>query len=132
MNILLARLGAIFYILWGGLHIMAAYKVYALGQTLDPGMVQARLFQNASFLLFFAIFAIAVAIAFNWKNSPLGFWLNLIIVSAADIGFIFFVLVPGYIPPVPGAFGPILWILAAVTSAVAIMAGSNRNSTEST
>jgi len=48
-----AKLGAITYVLWGGLHIEAARKVYVLGQTLDPGMVQGRIYQGAWNLLFF-------------------------------------------------------------------------------
>ncbi len=28
----------------------------------------------------------------NWENEPLGYWLNFIVVSAADVGFFIFVL----------------------------------------
>jgi hypothetical protein len=92
-----------------------------LGQTLDPGMLQGRIFQDAWNLLFFAIFAIVVAIFFNWKNSRLGYWMNLTVVSAGDIGYIAFVLVPGYVPFMPGALGPMLWILAVLFSTVGIV-----------
>jgi hypothetical protein len=116
-----AKLGAITYVLWGVLHIEAARRVYMLGQTLDPGMVQGRIYQGAWNLLFFALFGIAVGVGLNWKNSRLGYWLNLIVVSAADIGFILFVLIPAYLPLVPGALGPILWILAVAFSTVGLM-----------
>ena len=121
MNNLFAKLGSITYVLWGILHIEAARKVYALGQTLDPGMVQGRVFQDAWNLLFFAIFGIMVGVFLNWKNSRLGYWLNLIVVSAGDIGYIIFVLVPGYVPFMPGALGPILWVVALIFSTIAIM-----------
>ena len=121
MSNLFVKLGSITYVLWGILHLEAARKVYALGQTLDAGMVQGRLFQDAWNLLFFAIFGIVVAIFLNWKNSRLGYWLNLVVVSAGDIGFIIFVLVPGYVPFMPGALGPILWVLAALFSTAGIM-----------
>jgi hypothetical protein len=121
MSNLFAKLGSVTYILWGILHIEAARKVYLLGQTLDPGMLQGRIFQDAWNLLFFAIFAIVVAIFFNWKNSRLGYWMNLTVVSAGDIGYIVFVLVPGYVPFMPGALGPILWILAVLFSTVGIV-----------
>jgi hypothetical protein len=121
MSNLFAKLGSVTYILWGILHIEAARKVYLLGQTLDPGMLQGRIFQDAWNLLFFAIFAIVVAIFFNWKNSRLGYWMNLTVVSAGDIGYIVFVLVPGYVPLMPGALGPILWILAVLFSTVGIV-----------
>ena len=122
MGKLFAKLGAISYVLWGLLHIVAAQKVYLLGQTLEPGMVQARIFQNAWNLLFFAIFGLLVAIFFNWRNSRLGYWLNLIVVSAGDIGYIVFVLMPGYLPFMPGALGPILWVVAVIFSTIAILA----------
>ena len=121
MNNLFAKLGAITYVLWGILHIEAARRVFVLGQTLEPGMVQGRIFQDAWNLLFFAIFGIVIAIFLNWKNSRPGYWLNLVVVSAGDIGYIVFVLIPGYVPLMPGALGPILWLLAVLFSTIAIM-----------
>ncbi len=121
MSNLFAKLGSITYVLWGILHIVAARKVYILGQSLDPGMVQGRIFQDAWSLLFFAVSGIAVGIFLNWKNSRLGYWLNLIVVSAGDIGYIVFVLVPGYVPFMPGAIGPILLILAVIFSTVGLV-----------
>ena len=121
MNNLFAKLGAITYILWGILHIEAARRVYVLAQTLDPGMVQGRIYQDAWNLLFFALFGIVVAVCLNWKNSRLGYWLNIIVVSAGDIGYIVFVLIPGYVPFMPGALGPILWILAVIFSTIGLM-----------
>jgi len=118
---LFAKLGAVSYVLWGLLHIQAARLVYLFGQTLEPGMFQGRIFQGAWNLLFFALFGIAVAIYLNWKNSRLGYWLNLIVVSAADVGFIVAILVPGYVPLVPGALGPVLWLLALFFSTLGIL-----------
>jgi hypothetical protein len=115
-----ARLGAVAYVLWGLLHIQAARLVYMLGGTLDPGMVQGRVYQDAFNLLFFALFGIAVAVKLNWNNSKLGYWLNLVVVSAADIGFIVYLIVPGYVPLVPGGAGPLLWIVAVILSTVGI------------
>ncbi len=109
---ILARTGSILYVLWGVLHIVAAFKIYALGQSLEPGMVQGRILQDAWNLLFFALFGTAVAIKYNWRNIKLGYWLNLVVVSAGDIGFIIFLLEPGYLPLIPGALGPLLWLLA--------------------
>ena len=89
-------------------------------------MVQGRIFQDASNLLFFALFGITVGIFLNWKNSRLGYWLNLIVVSAGDIGFIVFVLIPGHVPFVPGVLGPFLWVLAALFSTVGIISTTQR------
>ena len=125
---LFARIGAVSYVLWGILHIQAARLVFTLGQTLDPGIVQGRIFQDAWNLLFFALFGIVVAVALNWKNSRLGYWLNLIVVSAGDIGFILTILIPGYVPWVPGGIGPLLWLVALVFSTIGIRTASRDTS----
>jgi hypothetical protein len=122
-----AKLGAVTYVLWGLLHIQAARLVYMLGQSLEPGMVQGRIYQGAWNLLFFALFGIVVAILLNWKNSRLGYWLNLVVVSAADIGFIVAVLMPGYVPLVPGGIGPLLWVLALAFSTLGILKRAELN-----
>ena len=121
-----AKFGAVAYVLWGLLHIQAARMVYILGQSLEPGMIQGRIFQNAWSLLFFALFGIVVAVTLNWKNSRLGYWLNLVVISAADVGFIIFVMVPGYVPLVPGGLGPLLWVVALVFSTLGIMASGRK------
>ena len=120
-----AKLGAVTYVLWGLLHIQAARFVYVLGQSLEPGIIQGRIYQDAWNLLFFAIFGIVVAVTLNWTNSRLGYWLNLVVVSAADIGFIITIMMPGYIPLVPGGLGPLLWVVALAFSTLEILA-SNR------
>ena len=121
MSSLFAKMGSVTYVIWGILHIEAARKVYALGQSLEPGMLQGRIYQDAWNLLFFAIFGIVVAIFLNWKNSRLGYWLNLVVVSTGDIGFIIFILIPGHLSFMPGALGPIVWILAALFSTIALV-----------
>lgn len=108
------RIGAVIYVLWGVLHINAALKVYQLGETLELGMVQGRLFQSAWNLLFFAVVAMVVAALFNWRNSRWGYWINLVTVSATDVGFILFILIPGYLSPWPGALGPLFWVLGVI------------------
>jgi len=125
MNIY-ARIGAVFYLLWGLLHLNAARMAFLLGQSVEPGMIQGRLLQNAWNLLFFTVFSIVVAILYNWKNDRMGYWLNLIVVTAADIGFIAFVLIPGHAPMMPGAIGPLLWILAVIFSTIGILGKAPR------
>ncbi|MFI7611327.1 hypothetical protein ACIBP6_08930 [Nonomuraea terrae] len=122
MNRLAPKIGAIFYILWGLVHINAAYALLTLGRSLDPGMVQARVFQDAWNILAGAIVVIVVGAAMNWRNSRAGFWINLILVSLLDIAFVVFVIVPGYAPLWPGLQGPITWVIAAVFSAAGIVA----------
>ncbi|ANH66626.1 hypothetical protein [Mitsuaria sp. 7] len=115
-----SKLATVFYVLWGVLHIQAAYLVYQLGTTVTPSMTQGRLFQGAWNLFFFAISAIAVAIMLNKRNSKLGYFANLAIVSVTDVGFIMFVLLPGYLPLWPGLQGPLYWVLGLLFSTIAL------------
>jgi hypothetical protein len=116
------QVGAIFYVLWGILHLVAAYQVYRLGQKQAAGMVKGRILQGAWNLAYFAVFVTVVAVVYNWNNSVLGYWLNLVTATATDIGFIVFVLVPGYAPLRPGIAGPALWVLATIFSTLGVLA----------
>ena len=116
-----AKIGATMYFIWGLLHLKAAYSVYQLGMSLEAGMVQGRVFQDAWSLLFFALVGIIVALILNWKNSRFGYWINLVAVSVTDIGFIAFVLIPGYLPIFPGILGPVFWVLATVFSTIGFL-----------
>jgi hypothetical protein len=113
-----AKIGAVLYVLWGLLHIQAALDGFSVGASVDPGLIRGKLNQGAWDLLFFALASIAIAIIFNWKNDVTGYWINLILVSIADIGFILFVLIPGYVSFFRGIFGPIFWISAAIFSSI--------------
>ena len=113
-KIAFAKIGAVFYFLWGLLHYTAAYGVYRIGQGVPPGVVQGRLFQDAFYLVAFATTGIVVTTTMNWRNARAGFWLNALILAAGDIPFILFVLVPGYTPFWPGILGPALWIAGVI------------------
>ena len=115
-----AKVGSVLYVLWGLLHLKAASDGFLLGASLEPGLVQGKINQGAWDLLVFALASILIAVLFNWKNSRLGYWLNLVVVSAADIGFIVFVLIPGDVPFFPGILGPIFWVSAAIFSSIGI------------
>ncbi len=116
-----ARIATLLYILWGLAHVVAAYKVFLLGQSIEEGMLQGRIYQNAWNLLFFAVAAIVIAVVFNWKNSKTGYWINLALVSVGDIGFIITILMPGYLTLMPGVIGPVVWLLAMLFSTLAIL-----------
>jgi hypothetical protein len=105
------QIGATLYVFWGLLHIFAAFQVYKLGSR-QVAMVQGRIYQSSWNLAYFAVSVMVVAVAFNWNNNPWGYWLNLLMTSVVDVGFILFVLVPGYVPLRVGILGPALWILA--------------------
>ena len=109
-NTISARIGAACYVLWGLLHYGVAYNVYQSALGLPPSMVQGRLVQNAFYLFSFATAGIVIAVSLNWRNSRAGFWANALLVGVADVPFILFVLVPGYLPFLFGSLGPDLWV----------------------
>lgn len=113
-----AKIGAVLYFLWGIVHIKAGLDGFALGAGLESGLVQGKIQQGAWDVLIFALAAIAIAVTLNWKNDPIGYWANLLVVSGADLGFIIFVLLPGHIAFFPGIIGPALWIGAALFSSL--------------
>ena len=119
MEKIAAKLGAVLYVCWGLLHFTAAYGVFKLAQNSPGAMAQARLMQTAFYLAAFAAAAIIFAITLNWRNNQFGFWVNAVMVGIADIPFILFVLVPGYVPWWPGLLGPLLWIAAFFFTALA-------------
>jgi hypothetical protein len=112
-----ALLGTVFYLAWGALHIQAGIGVIHLGANLhEHTMVQGRIYQDAWTLLLAAVVVMATALLSVWRAWQPCFWLNLGLASVTDIGFIAFVLVPGYAPPWPGIEGPLAWSLAAIFS----------------
>ena len=115
----LSLAGAICYALWGFLHLQAAYAVYHVGAALEPGMAQGRVFQDAWNLLFFGVTAIVVALTLNIRNNAWGYWINLGVLTLADTGLIFFILLPGYMPLWPGVAGPVLWVLGWIFTTLA-------------
>ena len=117
----MVQLGALFYVCWGLLHMYVAFQVYKLGSRQAAGMVQGRIYQGALNLAFFAVAVTVVAAVYNWNNSPAGYWLNLVMTSVTDMGFIVFVLAPGYLPLRPGILGPALWILAVSFSTLGLL-----------
>jgi len=116
------QIGAVLYVGWGLLHLLAAYQVYKLGSSMPAGMVQGRLHQSAWNLAYFAVFVSVVAVVYNWHNSSLGYWLNLAAASVTDIGFIIFILAPGHAPARLGSVGPTLWLLATSFSTLGVLA----------
>src|SRR2546428_4528033 len=113
----IARLGAVFYVLWGLVHYIGAYSVYELAYSIQASMEQGRLLQLCFYLVSFATASIVLALVLNWRNDRFGFWLTGIVVGIADVPFILFVLLPGYAPWWPGVLGPALWIAALICTA---------------
>jgi hypothetical protein len=116
-----AQIGAVLYVVWGVLHLFASWGIHVLAATLPPGLAHGRLEQAAWNLATFAVLAIALSVALNWHNSRIGYWINLIVVGVVDLGYVVFVVAPGYIPAsLASLAGPIIFVAAAIFSTIAV------------
>ncbi len=110
------RIGATFFVIWGLLHVYAANGLYQMGAAMEPSILEARIVQGAWHLLFFGALAIVVGIRWNWRNSAIGYWINIVTLSVVDLGFIFIVFLPHLLFYSPAVLGPLFWVLAAIFS----------------
>jgi hypothetical protein len=90
------RIGAIFYGIWGLLHIPIGYSVYMGGLSLESGLVQGRVLQGGFYLGMAGLTALLIS-RWNWVNHPTAFWANVWLINIVDIGFLLFVQKPGYV-----------------------------------
>jgi hypothetical protein len=122
-----ARTGAVFFALWGLLHIVGGGAMLAtsLG-SIEGGfgiflksagsagsLANAILQYHSSNILWFGIVCTVVAITMNWQNSRPGLYFNLAIAGFADLGLVLFMLIPGYLSWSNGSQGLLLYLLAA-------------------
>jgi hypothetical protein len=133
------KIGAVFYVLWGIFHSYIGVLLLktaltqgthatlaAIGNALPPqaipdteNKVMNGVLEHYGWnLIWFGVYAVVLALFFNWRNSKTGFWFNLVVMSLTDLGFIAAILVPGYITFAAGATGPIFWVLAAIFTAI--------------
>lgn len=122
LHLLLARIGAALYVGWGVLHLIAARGVYEMASSIPDGSAHARLEQGGLNLGLFAVQAMAVAVLLNWRNDRIGYWLNIIVIAAVDLGYVVLVIVPGYVPESLIAFaGPIIYVIGAMFSTAGLL-----------
>jgi hypothetical protein len=69
-------------------------------------------------IVWLGLVSIAVAVFLNWKNSKPGYWINMAIVGFADLGLIFFMVIPGVMSITDAWIGPLLFTLALVFSTI--------------
>jgi hypothetical protein len=152
MNRYAHKIGAISYILWGVVHIWGGVlMLYRLGreggtQALAvvgsavpfeelpqkfTGLENAILGQHAWNLAVFGWFALIIGVWMNWRNSRMGYWLNLGVVSAVDVAYVYAILLPGYISLRDGLWGPIFWILGVIFSTIGYLTRSDESSATS-
>lgn len=132
-----AKAGAIFYLLWGVVHVVGAGVQLAVlrrdgGNGLAALISSARRFDTATEsvptvaaafmgmgafnVLWIGALVAVIAVTQNWHNSRGGYWLNLGIVGATDAGLLVALLLPGYMAWSDGMIGLTLFLFALVFS----------------
>ncbi len=137
------KVGAMFYVLWGVLHIfgggmimMQDNSVFQIAmqatgtnpeefQSLSNQALSGILSYHAYNIVWFGVFAIVVSLAYNWKNIRLGYWLNLLVLSAVELGLVIFLLLPGYQAFSSGGIGISLFVLAVIFSSLGYKNSTN-------
>ncbi|GLW89958.1 hypothetical protein Aglo03_07740 [Actinokineospora globicatena] len=107
------------YVVWGLLHMGLGISM-VLGNGAPEGEVAA---ESLMFFICAAVLgaqAIFVALTMNRVNSTLGFWLNGAVLGVVDVAFLVVLVFPGYVDPVGGTSGPVIWLLATVCAAIAL------------
>jgi hypothetical protein len=134
----LAKIGAVFYVLWGVVHVVgAAFQLLTLresggvgltalistGRGFDPGAVgtfpeaaAAFMGMGAMNLLWIGLLVAYVGATRNWRNSRNGYWLNLALVGCTDLALVLALLLPGVMRWGDGAVGLTLFALALIFS----------------
>lgn len=110
------------YVLWGLLHmgLGASMVVSDLSDGAPTNELAAE-----SLLYFIAVTvlgaqAIFVALTLNRVNSPVGFWLNTVVLGVVDVAFVVYHVLPGHVDLVGGLVGPVIWLAATICAAVAL------------
>lgn len=130
------KIGAVFYLLWGVIHIIGGSTILfqedsslqiAMQATAIPfgefqeysnGALHGILSYHAFNIVWFGAFAIIIAVLYNWKNNSFGYWLNLLVLGVIELGLLFFLLIPGYMSWSDGGIGLSLFLIAAVFSTI--------------
>jgi len=129
-----AKVGAVFYVLWAVIHVVAGLSLMwsaqhdlnghlrEIGTGVAPGalprlpngtVVSAIVAFHSFNMAWLGALVGVVAVRLNWRNSAVGFWLNLVVVGGLDVGLAVFLLLPGTMFWTDGLPGPTLFALGA-------------------
>lgn len=136
MSTRLSKAGAVFYALWGVIHIIGGAVLLQAALTGADAFVRAQVGSSpvalpplgaqgpalsvasgvfafhAFNLTWLGLTVLCVAILLNWRNVPAGYWLNLALVGFTDVGLVLFIVTPGVMPWADAWIGPVLFVPA--------------------
>jgi len=127
------KVGAVFYVLWGVVHVIAGAVMLnalsagggtaalaVLGNAVDAsqlpqikgGVASSAIGLISWDLVWFGTLITVIAVTLNWHNSRVGFWISLFVVLATDLSYMVAIIEPGYVAFPRGFMGPPLGVLA--------------------
>jgi hypothetical protein len=133
MKITSTRVATALFFLWGVVHVlgggamlvaaqdpqaylaMVATGRVAASAVTAPGDPAVAVFAfHAWNIVWAGLMVSVIAIVLNGRNSRAGYWVNMAIVSGADIGLLLFLVVPGVMSPATAIPGLALWLPAGL------------------
>jgi hypothetical protein len=135
MTRVLARIGAVFFGLWGLLHLVggsailaatlgsgpdAGFAFYQMADGPFPPLAGAILAMNSFTIAWVGALVTVIALTRNWRNECSGFALNLTLAGLMDVALVVFLLAPGYVTIGNALNGISLLVIAATCSGIAL------------
>ena len=137
-----AKIGAIFFISWGLIHIIGGgailvavaespaqgFAIYGAHNDSYTELAGGVLAYLAYGFVWIAVLVTYIGARYNWQNNQLGLALNTLLVGMTDIGLIVFLVLPGFMSWGNASPGLLLFIGAVVFGGIACdSVHNNRN-----
>ena len=128
-----AKIGAVFFILWGLIHIIGGgailaavaespaqgFAIYGEHSDSYTDLAGSILGYLAYGFVWIAVLVTYIGVRYNWRNSRLGLALNTSLVGLTDIGLIIFLVLPGFMSWSNASPGLLLFVGAVVFGGIA-------------
>ena len=140
-----AKIGAVFFILWGLLHILGGgailiavgespaqgFAVYQESSAAYTELAGSILGYLAYSFVWIAIVVTVIGVRYNWQNSQNGLALNTALVGLTDLGLIIFLVLPGFVSWGEAAPGLVLFAGGALFGGIACQSAHSAVATAS-
>jgi hypothetical protein len=132
---LFARIGAVFFGLWGLLHLVggsailattlgagpaAGFAFYAQSAGEFTPLAGAILAMNSFTIAWVGALVTVIAFTRNWRNDCQGFLLNVVLAGLMDVALVVFLLVPGFVTLGDALNGITLLVIAVIFSSMGL------------
>jgi hypothetical protein len=133
---LFARIGAVFFGLWGLLHLVGGFAILATALGGGPAagfafyeqsggeftaLAGAILAMNSFTIAWVGALVTVIAFTMNWRNDCKGFLLNVTLAGMMDVALVVFLLAPGFVSLGSALNGISLLVLAVIFSSLGLL-----------